>query len=128
MWSQIVRHGDKVSPTRMKRSWFRRKFHLNKLDRMTVHRAGLAGIKNHAENIIEKSLKEHDAKRTPYSGHPVFTAQHATATCCRKCLLRWHQIPMYRPLFHEEKQFVIRLISRWIQDEMKPKYGYNSSY
>ncbi|VFT76303.1 Uncharacterised protein [Klebsiella aerogenes] len=25
-------------------------------------------------------------KQTPMRGHPVFIAQHATATCCRGCL------------------------------------------
>ncbi|MCP9485713.1 MAG: DUF4186 domain-containing protein [Gaiellaceae bacterium MAG52_C11] len=27
-----------------------------------------------------------DGKQTPYRGHPVFVAQHATATCCRTVL------------------------------------------
>ncbi len=24
-------------------------------------------------------------------GHPVFVAQHATATCCRECIRKWHK-------------------------------------
>ena len=32
------------------------------------------------------------------------TAQlHATATCCRTCLLRWHQIPKGRELPPEDR-------------------------
>jgi hypothetical protein len=31
-------------------------------------------------------------------GHPVFIAQHATATCCRGCLAKWHDIPAGRAL------------------------------
>jgi hypothetical protein len=33
-----------------------------------------------------------DGKQTPFKGHPVFIAQHATATCCRGCLAKWHGI------------------------------------
>jgi len=33
-----------------------------------------------------------DGKQTPMRGHPVFIAQHATATCCRECIRKWHKI------------------------------------
>ena len=45
-------------------------------------------------------------------------AQHATATCCRTCLLRWHQIPRGRELTPEERAYVVDVIFRWIQREM----------
>ena len=32
-----------------------------------------------------------DGKQTPTKGHPVFVAQHATATCCRECIRKWHK-------------------------------------
>ncbi|WP_251023391.1 DUF4186 family protein [Streptomyces sp. ISL-10] len=32
---------------------------------------------------------------------PVFVAQHATATCCRTCLERWHVVPAGRALDDE---------------------------
>lgn len=35
---------------------------------------------------------DNDGKQTPMRGHPVFIAQHATATCCRECLKKWHNI------------------------------------
>jgi hypothetical protein len=34
-------------------------------------------------------------------GHPIFVAQHATATCCRGCLTKWHRIPQGQPLTPE---------------------------
>ncbi|MEU6081408.1 DUF4186 family protein [Streptomyces sp. NPDC047108] len=37
-----------------------------------------------------------DGRQTPYRGHPVFVAQHATATCCRGCPQRCHHIPQGR--------------------------------
>ena len=30
--------------------------------------------------------------QTPMRGHPVFIAQHATATCCRECIRKWHKM------------------------------------
>ncbi|MGV9305492.1 DUF4186 family protein [Nonomuraea sp. NPDC003727] len=42
-----------------------------------------------------------DGEQTPCRGHPVFVAQHATATCCRTCLHRWHDIPRGRELTSE---------------------------
>ncbi len=31
-----------------------------------------------------------DGRQTPMRNHPAFIAQHATATCCRGCLEKWH--------------------------------------
>jgi predicted Fe-S protein YdhL (DUF1289 family) len=46
--------------------------------------------------------------------HPVFVAQHATATCCRGCLEKWHAITKGHELSTEEKQYVIDVIRRWL--------------
>jgi hypothetical protein len=43
----------------------------------------------------------------------VFVAQHATATCCRTCLERWHAIPKGAPLREEERGYVVDVICRW---------------
>jgi hypothetical protein len=56
--------------------------------------------------------------QTPYCGHPVFAAQHATATCCRTCLERWHGLPRGRELTPEEQGYVVDVISRWIEREL----------
>ena len=31
-----------------------------------------------------------ERRQADLQGHPVFIAQHATATCCRGCLAKWH--------------------------------------
>ncbi|HEX8638279.1 MAG TPA: DUF4186 family protein, partial [Pyrinomonadaceae bacterium] len=46
--------------------------------------------------------------------HPVFVAQHATATCCRGCLEKWHDIAKERELNDAEKQHVVEIIKRWL--------------
>lgn len=43
-------------------------------------------------------------------GHPVFIAQHATATCCRECLQKWYRIEKGRPLMDDEIEFVVELV------------------
>ena len=49
-------------------------------------------------------------------GHPVFLAQHATATCCRGCLEKWHGIEKGRELTASEQQYVVNIIMRWIDE------------
>jgi predicted Fe-S protein YdhL (DUF1289 family) len=48
-------------------------------------------------------------------GHPVFIAQHATATCCRSCLAKWHDIPAGHLLTDDEQRHIIAAIVRWIE-------------
>ena len=79
-------------------------------------------MREHAEDLIAKrlapALPRNDGKQTPYRGHPVFVAQHATATCCRSCLQRSHEIPRGRELTAEEQSYVVDVICRWIEREL----------
>ena len=59
-----------------------------------------------------------DGHQTPIKGHPVFTAQHATACCCRTCLMKWHGITPGHALTDSEKAFVIELIIAWIRADL----------
>jgi hypothetical protein len=83
---------------------------------------GPATIRRHAGDLIARRLAPaepyKDGRQTPYRGHPVFVAQHATATCCRACLERWHQIPKGRELTPEQRVYVVDVILRWIGREM----------
>ena len=79
------------------RSAFRRRFRLNgEGPRLPRQNRGLAKVLEHARDFIERRLAPanppRDGKQTPFRGHPVFVAQHATATCCRGCLEKWHGI------------------------------------
>lgn len=101
---------------------FRAKFHLRGRDRATAQLNGPATIRRHAYDLIAKRLAPaepyKDGKQTPYRGHPVFVAQHATATCCHTCLQRRNEIPKGRELSPEERAYVVDVIFRWIQREM----------
>ena len=50
-------------------------------------------------------------------GHPVFIAQHATATCCRSCLAKWHRIEAGRALTAEEQDHAVAAIARWLDGQ-----------
>lgn len=101
---------------------FRARFHLRGRDAATVELRGMEAIRKHAGELLAKRLApafpHKDGKQTPYRGHPVFVAQHATATCCRSCLERWHGIPRGRELTAEEQAYAIDVISRWIETDM----------
>jgi hypothetical protein len=107
--------------TRIGRHPFRAKFHLWGRDRATAELRGEPVIRRHAHELIAKRLAPaqpvKDGKQTPYRGHPVFVAQHATATCCRTCLERWHDIPKGRELTAAERDYVVDVICRWIARE-----------
>ncbi len=98
-------------------SKFRSRFKLEQSDISYIRKKGWETIESHTQDFIETRLSTptKDGKQTPMKGHPVFIAQHATATCCRGCLEKWHHIPKGRPLTEKEQIYVQRLILRWIQ-------------
>ncbi|MFH5231092.1 DUF4186 domain-containing protein [Antrihabitans spumae] len=104
---------------------FRAKFRLRGRDRAVVDLRGIATVRKHAEDLIAARLApaepRNDGRQTPYRGHPVFVAQHATATCCRTCLARWHDIPAGRALANAERSYVVEAICRWIVGQYTPK-------
>ncbi|MCW3477719.1 DUF4186 domain-containing protein [Limobrevibacterium gyesilva] len=57
-----------------------------------------------------------DGKQTPFRGHPVFVAQHATATCRRA---KWHDIPSDRPLSVDERERVMATLGPWFRAQCR---------
>jgi hypothetical protein len=106
---------------------FRAKFHLRGREKAAAKLSGPSAMRLHAHDLIAKRLApaepHKDGKQTPYRGHPVFVAQHATATCCRTCLQRWHQIPKGRELNRAERGYVVDVICRWIEREVAGSPG-----
>ena len=92
-----------------------------KIDGLYINKKGILIIKEHAYDFINKRLKDpskvNDGKQTPMKGHPVFIAQHATATCCRGCLEKWHYIPKDKILTEEEGSYIVDIIMSWINKE-----------
>jgi predicted Fe-S protein YdhL (DUF1289 family) len=102
-------------------SQFRARFRLAGKDRLYLETKGLDHVLAHARDFIDKRLAaaepHNDGKQTPFRGHPVFVAQHATATCCRGCLAKWHDIPRGRALQEPEKAYILAVLERWLKQQ-----------
>lgn len=106
---------------RLSKSPFRQRFTLRKTERAYIAAKGLPVVLEHAQGFIGKRLAPakppNDGKQTPMRGHPVFIAQHATATCCRGCLAKWHDLERDRALNDEEQKYVLAVLERWLKRE-----------
>ena len=106
---------------RIAQSKFRSGFRLSLDDKVLIEEKGLPVIRKHAESFIENRLSpaepKNDGKQTPMKGHPVFVAQHATGTCCRDCLWKWHGIEKGRALTEKEQAYIVDVIMRWIMSQ-----------
>ena len=103
------------------RSKFRSRFRLQGRDLDYLAEKGLDEVMLHARRFLAERLFPgqiaNDGKQTPLRGHPVFVAQHATATCCRTCLAKWHAIPPGRPLVQAQQEHVLGVIRAWLQKQ-----------
>lgn len=100
---------------------------VNTLDPSVINHAkkrGKKAILNRAKEIITKKIAKiptghFDFMCTPKTGKEIIHyGQHATATCCRKCLERWHNIPQDIVLSESQIDYFVSLIERYIDDRM----------
>jgi hypothetical protein len=102
------------------RSSFRKRFVLGAKEAEYLAKKGMAVVLEHAADFVKRRLGSaqpaNDGKQTPMRNHPVFIAQHATATCCRGCLERWHKIPKGARLTGEQMEYIVAVIERWLRE------------
>ena len=107
---------------RLGNSGFRSSFHLKQKDIDYINEKGLDKIREHARDFIAKreapAAIPNDGKQTPMRGHPVFIAQHATATCCRGCIRKWHKISEGKELSQIQQEYLVDVIMTWIEKEL----------
>lgn len=107
---------------RLSHSAFRAKFELAAKDRAYARAKGRDVIDRHAHEMLRSRVGDaeprNDGRQTPWRGHPVFTAQHATATCCRGCIATWHHIPKGRELTDAEVDWLAALVMAWIERDL----------
>ncbi|MFR3283782.1 MAG: DUF4186 domain-containing protein [Clostridium fessum] len=109
---------------RLDNSKFRSSFHLKQKDIDYIHEKGLDTIRQHVKEFIAKreapAYIANDGKQTPMKGHPVFIAQHATATCCRECIRKWHKMRARQGTKSGASRIIlVDVIMTWIQREME---------
>ncbi|MFD0084201.1 DUF4186 family protein [Priestia megaterium] len=85
-------------------------------------RKGKIKLKEAVINRLNRHLKglpnNWDGRQTPFEGNIIFYAQHATATCCRKCVAYWYGIPSDRELTSHEVQYFTDLIMKYVDERM----------
>ncbi len=103
----------------LQRSKFRRQFHLSVAKKSYLQEKMLPVILEHAKDFIVKRLVPaqplNDGKQTPRRGHPVFVAQHATATCGRGCLSQWDEIAPGAPLNIPQTTYVTQVVTQVLE-------------
>ena len=109
---------------KLARSKFRSRFRLSDADRRYIAEKGMATIRRHAEDFIRTRLAPanpaNDGRQTPMRGHPVFKAQHATATCCRGCLEKWWKIPKGVDIPPLRQSRIVDFLMEWIVRHYAP--------
>jgi hypothetical protein len=86
--------------------------------RRQIGREGVEGLRarvaQHLWARIGPKPNMWDGRQTPMAGSILNLAQHATATCCRKCLYYWYGIPRDRALDDREKDFCERIVLAYL--------------
>ena len=76
--------------SKLAKSKFRSSFKLGKKECEYLRDRGFLVIEQHARDFVTErlfpALPKNDGKQTPMKNHPVFIAQHATATCAENVL------------------------------------------
>jgi hypothetical protein len=78
-------------------------------------------VRNHLSTAIGPAHPWHDGFQTPMSQeapNAIAYGQHATATCCRKCLEYWHGVPQGQPLSDEELDYLTQLLCLYLEDRV----------
>jgi hypothetical protein len=105
----------------LSRSKFRSRFRLGPKERVYLAEKTLPVILEHGRQFIQERLApaepKNDGRQTPMRGHPIFIAQHATATCCRGCLEKWHRIPHGKTLTEEQIEHILSVLARWLRED-----------
>ena len=82
-------------------------------------RAGYKRLEERVRKRVRTSIAPaepfRDGYQTPLHGdNPIHDAQHATATCCRRCFEYWYGVPKNRDLDDREIEYASELIMRFL--------------
>jgi hypothetical protein len=92
--------------------------------RKQAQELGLDGLKSRIRPLLEKKIGPkkivRDGTQTKKEGSAIYYAQHATATCCRKCLEYWHGIERNRDLTKNELDYCEGLVAAYL-DSRSPE-------
>jgi hypothetical protein len=84
---------------------------------------GNSDLRIHSKKVLKAKIGtlnlRWDGQQTPKTGNEIVNyAQHATATCCRKCLEIWHNIKKEDKLTDEQLEFCTDLVMLYIEERV----------
>ncbi len=88
-----------------------------------ARRKGKGALRLAANNQIERAVRSpihpRQGRQTPREANPkanaIHYAQHATASCCRRCLEEWHGIERGRELSRKEINYLTELAILYVE-------------
>jgi hypothetical protein len=88
-----------------------------------ARRKGKSSMRAAAERRLRSSVGDanpyRDGYQTPKKGNVLYYAQHATATCCRKCMEDWHGVPMGQALTDRQIAYFTDLVMLYIDERLQ---------
>lgn len=128
-WTQVhARDLKNVRDTfaQLQREWIRHHYWHNEIDRRAINRALRKGrdvLRNRVRAYLEKKVgsanPNYDGRQTGWGGtEPTTYAQHATASCCRKCIAEWHGIPQGQPLTSQDLDYLTELAMLFFEERI----------
>ena len=75
----------------------------------------LEAARHRLQKYLAPANPPRDGQQTPFTKNAIFYAQHATATCCRRCLEYWHNLPMGRELSEDEIEYCLQLVGLFLR-------------
>ena len=130
-WRRLDQHdiGDiEYTVSSLQHELIRREFWNKPLDEKAINHAkrkGLVGLRLATAHRLRKYLGRprselsRDGMQTPFAGNVIFYAQHATATCCRKCVEAWHGIDREQPLTPGHVSYMTELVMHFVERRLQ---------
>lgn len=111
--------------SQLRREYIRHHFWHVQIDQRAINAAHRIG-RRAMPDAVERKLRSRigpahpfrDGGQTPLDRDPVAYAQHATASCCRKCIVEWHGIEEGRELCATEIRYLRDLALAYLDERM----------
>jgi hypothetical protein len=86
-----------------------------------AERKGRIALDERVDQVVRGAIGRDggwDGRQTGMVGNPIYYGQHATATCCRKCVEEWHGIPRGRDLNEDEIAYLGALVRLYLRERL----------
>ncbi len=87
-----------------------------------IRRDGYEGVRAKARGRLKSRVGDPgiwDGRQTPFDGDILNFAQHATATCCRKCMRYWYGFNTEGQLDRRKLDFCEEMLLTYLEDRKK---------